>query len=391
MEIIFLIVLFLIIGGYFIYPIFIWILSLFFEKKYFLNATNKPSISIIISAYNEEVVIEDTIRNFINLGYPLEKMEIIIGSDCSTDRTNEIIKNLENEYKGIVKAVVFENRRGKSAVLNDLVKIAKNEILIFSDANTMYQKNALDEIVKFYDDPKVGGVCGRLLLLDNEEAIKVGNQEKKYWDIESWIKNNEGNLGILIGANGGIYSVRKEYFVPIPNDKLITDDLFISLKILSFKKDFVYEKKAVAIEYTAPSLDIEYKRKVRICSSNLNTLKYLYELLSPKYGIIAPAFFFHKIIRWISPILLLILFISNLFIYDKNLFYTIFFLSQLFFYFLSLIGWAFNKMGINITFFNLPFFFVLTNFAFMHGFVKLVAGINAGYWQSTTRVRFKQN
>ena len=160
---------------------------------------------------------------------------------------------------------------------------------------------------------------------------------------------------------------------------------------MSFKKDFVYEKKAVAIEYTAPSLDIEYKRKVRICSSNLNTLKYLYELLSPKYGIIAPAFFFHKIIRWISPILLLILFISNLFIYDKNLFYTIFFLSQLFFYFLSLIGWAFNKMGINITFFNLPFFFVLTNFAFMHGFVKLVAGINAGYWQSTTRVRFKQN
>lgn len=381
----------LLLGGYLAYPVVIWMIALIFKKNYKTNIDNLPKVSIIISAYNEESVIEDTIKNFLNLDYPRDKMEIIVGSDCSSDSTNDIIKSFEREYPEIVKGAIFTERRGKSAVLNDLVKMAKNDILVFADANTIYQKDALRELVKYYEDSRVGGVCGRLILLDTEDSKRAGNEEKRYWDVESWIKNNEGNLGILIGANGGIYSIRKNNFSPIPTDIPVMDDFFISLKVLLNGKDFVYEKNAKAFEYVAPDVDTEYRRKVRNNAINITSLKYLYKLLFPKYGIISPAFFFHKIARWFSPVLLIILFISNFFVFNICLFYKLTLFGQIIIYSFAVIGWILNYLKVKIAIFNLPFFFVLTNVALMHGILRIISGKNTAYWQSTKRVVRKNN
>ncbi len=387
MQLLFWISLFLILMNYLFYPIIIWFISLLFKKTFKSDNNFEPQISIIISAYNEEVVLEDTIENFMSLDYPKEKMEIIIGSDCSSDSTNNIILKLEEKYKGIVRGAIFNNRRGKSAVLNDLVKIAKNEILVFADANTMYKKNALKELVKYYLDERIGGVCGRLILLNNKEAIEAGNQEKLYWDIESWIKNSEGKLGILIGANGGIYSIRKNLFVQIPTTQPVMDDFYISLKILEQNKYFIYNNKAQAIEYVAPNNEIEYKRKVRNTSINISSLSFLYNLFLPKYKIIPFAFFYHKVIRWFSPIFLLVIYVSNLFLIKVNYFYQIIFILQNIFYALSLIGWILNKLKANFKIFNIPYYFVLTNIAVMNGILKVLKGQNVSYWQSTKRTK----
>ncbi len=386
-EIIFWCCLLLIAISYLLYPLFIVFYSKIKPLRLQEEENYCPTISIIIAAYNEELVLEETIENFLQLEYPKEKIEIIIGSDCSTDKTNEIIKKLENKYPDIIRGIIFNQRRGKSIVLNDLVKEAKNDILVFSDANTIYQKNALKEMLKYYKDEKVGGVSGRLILLNSKEAEKAGNKENVYWDFETQLKIAEGKLGILIGANGGIYSIRKFLYDPIPDNIPVTDDLFISLTVLLKKYYLLYEKNATAIEYNAPDINIEHKRKIRFNKSNIKSLVYLYKLLSPKYGLASFSFFAHKIIRWLSPILFIIIFISNLLILENNLFYKIFFILQIIFYFLSFMGYILNKLKINISIFSLPYYFTLIHLGLLKGLLQALFTKGTGVWEPTKRVK----
>lgn len=387
LEILFIICFLLILLSYFIYPIFIILYSKTRSLKFDLQENYTPSVSIIIAAHNEEVVLEDTIDNFMNLDYPKDKIEIIIGSDCSTDRTNDIIKHLEKKYPDNVKGLLFTERRGKSLVLNDLAKAAKNEIIVFSDANTMYKKDALKEMVKYYQDPKVGGVCGRLILINTDEAEKSGNKEDVYWDMETKIKIAEGKLGILIGANGGIYSVRKELYEPIPSDVPVMDDLFVSLNIILKKYYLIYNQKAQAVEYNAPDVKIEYRRKIRNNKINVKSLVYLYKLLLPKYGIASFAFFAHKVIRWFSPILFMLLLILNYFLISRNIYYLIMFVLQIIFYFLSFAGFLLNKVKINISVFAIPYYIFLTHLALLIGLKQAFFSKGSGAWEPTKRIK----
>jgi poly-beta-1,6-N-acetyl-D-glucosamine synthase len=182
--------------------------------------------------------------------------------------------------------------------LNDLVKESSSDILIFADGNTIYHRDAIKNMVRYYADPKIGGVSGKLILLEFEDSISSGSQEKKYWDLESWLKEQEGNLGILIGANGGIYSVRKELFIPMPIDFPVMDDFYITLKVLEQKKYFIYAKDALAEEFTAPTIASEFNRKIRNNSINLSTIRAVKKLLNPKFGLAAFGLWSHKIIRW---------------------------------------------------------------------------------------------
>ena len=191
-----------------------------------------PSISIIISAYNEEKVIAQRINNIKNLDYDFNKLELIIGSDCSSDKTNEILTQKSQEHSW-VRALIFSTRRGKATVLNDLVQLAKNEILVFTDANTKFDKNALTKLVSRFSDKTVGGVCGRLELEEPADHFEKSNREKLYWKYETHLKNLEGNFGILIAANGGIYAIRKQLFVKFPDHEAITDDLYQTFSVLN--------------------------------------------------------------------------------------------------------------------------------------------------------------
>lgn len=382
--IIFFLCLLLLIHSYILYPLSIWIISIIAKKKYLTENNFVPNVSIIISVYNEEKVIEKTIRNFLQSDYDLRKIEFVIGSDNSIDSTNEIIHQLQKEIPAI-KFFPFPVRRGKSHVLNDLVQEASSEILVFSDANTNYHKDAIKNLVKYYADPRVGGVSGKLNLIEFKEFIHSGSQEIKYWNFETWLKEKEGKLGKLIGANGGIYSLRKKYFVRIPTENPIVDDFYLSLKVLEQKRDFLYLKDARADEITAPSLVAEFKRKIRGNANILSTIKTIKKLFYPSYGLVTYSLLSHKLIRWFTPIILLIIFITNLFLYISFNLYQYFLIAQLIFYFSGILGYLLNKINFRIQPLLLIFYFVMTNTAMFIGLIQFLLGKNTAFWQSTPR------
>jgi poly-beta-1,6-N-acetyl-D-glucosamine synthase len=381
--IIFYISLFLILQTYLFYPVSIYLLSLFKPSKKHLTEGYEPAVSVIISAYNEDKVIEGTLLKFLEIDYNQSKLEILVGSDCSSDRTNEILQNISSKHPNI-HFYNFTVRRGKASVLNDLVSKASGEVLVFSDANTAYSPDAIKKLMRYYSDPEIGGVCGRLVLID-PLLIHKGNQEKRYWQIENWIKEKEGALGSLIGANGGIYSIRKEYFHPIPVDSPVMDDFFVSLKVLERKKLFIYEREAVAVEEVAGDYKVEYRRKIRNNAIDLSTLKYLKNLLSPTAGFTAYALWSHKIIRWFSPVLLILILVSNIVLYGSGNFYDILLYMQGILYFLAAIGFLLSQNGIKLFPFNLCFYFVLINYALLIGIYKFLTKQQKSHWQSTPR------
>jgi cellulose synthase/poly-beta-1,6-N-acetylglucosamine synthase-like glycosyltransferase len=382
---IFFIALILLLNSYLFYPLFLVILnSIRKSDNKELDVTFEPTISILISAFNEEKVIEETIRNFFSLDYNKDKLEIIVGSDNSTDSTNQILTKLSEEFNNL-KILLFDYRQGKQGVLNSLVKESSSEILVFTDANTIFRNDAIRNLIKHYTGNDIGGVCGKLVLLDSQETKESGSQEKTYWDIESKIKNLEGNLGFVIGANGGIYSIRRELFSEIPQNTPIMDDLFISLKVLEQNKKFVYANDAIAEELNAPSIKIEFNRKIRNNSFDLNTIRPVKKLLSLKYGLVSYAFFSHKIIRWITPILLILLFVSSLYLQEYSKFFEIVFIAQIVFYLFSILGWILNTIKIQIKIFVLPYYFVITNIAMLIGLWKFYRNSEKRHWQSTKR------
>lgn len=381
--IVFLAALFLIILSYLIYPLIVFVLSKIHGRTE-LKEDLQPDVSILISAYNEESIIEKTLRNIFNSDYGREKIEIIIGSDKSEDGTNDILQKLTEEFNNI-KFFPFEVRRGKSAVLNDLVEKSSNSILVFTDANTYIYPDAIRKLVRHYTDKNIGGVCGRLVLVDKLKNRSSGYEEKNYWDLESRLKKLEGDSGILIGANGGIYSIRKSLFQPIPLTYPVMDDFYISMKVLEQNKKMVYENDAVAEESIAPSLNAEFKRKIRNNAIMISTIKALKRLLTPAFGITAFAFWSHKVIRWFTPVLLLLILITNILLIHTSMVFQILFYIQLCFYLISFLGFMFRTKSFYPKFLVMPFYFTMTNIAMFIGLVKFITGTQTSFWQSTPR------
>ena len=197
--------------SYMFYPFIIWVISIFIKRRRQIENFDLPKISIIISAFNEEKVIQNRVENIANQNYDFSKLELLVGSDCSTDKTNEILLSLKNKYSWL-KIILFEERRGKAAVINDLVNQTNGAILLFSDANTVFEKEALYNLIIEFSDPNIGGVSGKLELVEPVNNFEKSSQEIKYWDFEILIKKLEGKIGILIGANGGIFAIRKDLF-----------------------------------------------------------------------------------------------------------------------------------------------------------------------------------
>lgn len=374
----------LILQTYVLYPLSIKLLTFFYHKNYITDNDYKPQISILISAYNEEKTLEKTVFNLFESDYPADKLEIIVGSDNSIDGTNEILKKMGEKYQNL-KYVLFDKRRGKKFVINDIVKLARGEILVFSDSNTIYKKDALKNLIKYYTDPRVGGVCGRLKLIESTDNFETGNQEKKYWDYESWIKNNEGKLGILIGANGGIYSIKRNLFIPMPETEPVVDDLYLSLKILEMGKDFIYTTESEAVETISPKVKSEYDRKKRIMPRNLETLKRTKSLIFSSRFLVSYALWSHKIIRWFSPILFILLLGLNMILFQSAGIFKILFFSQLMVYFSVLIGFVLNRMNLKIVPFLMIYYFFITNVALIVGLQKYLLKTHKSIWEPTPR------
>lgn len=381
--IIFFIIIFILIHSYLLYPIIIRIVS-YFYKEVKLTNISYPSISILISAYNEEKVINERIQNIASLNYNFNDIEVLVGSDCSSDTTNEILLKLEKEYSWL-KVFLFTQRRGKLPVLNDLVKKAHNQILVFTDANTKFIDNSLLLLGLHFNDLNVGGVSGRLILLESQKRLNQNIEEKKYWNYETYIKKYEGKCGILIGANGGIFAIRKNLYTEIPDKYAVTDDLFLSLSILRQKFKFLYAYDATASEEIPQEMIYEFKRKLRFASTNFQTLFYFKDLLFSKNILLSYAFWSHKVFRWFSPILFLILIILNIVLYNYGELLKILLYIQIMFYLFSFLGYLLMKFNLNLKIFSIPFYFTMTNIAIFMGFMKFIFKKQTAFWQSTPR------
>jgi poly-beta-1,6-N-acetyl-D-glucosamine synthase len=324
-----------------------------------------PSVSLVVCAYNEEKVIGDKLRNALSLDYPREKLEIIVASDGSTDRTDVIVRAFDH-----VKLIRFP-RTGKTGMVVRTVQRVSSDIVALSDANTFWEPTALKELVKALADPSVGVACGSLRLV-NPNGNTGGEGEGWYWRVETLLKLWESRLGSALGANGAIYALRRELFVPI-SDGFIADDFLIPMKILETGYRTVFVPDAVAWEETAKSMWGEFRRKVRIAEANFAALAALTAFLNPFKDFASLAFVSHKLLRWISPYLMGALVVSNLFLLDARP-YTVFFWAQVSFYAMAVFGYLLDRMGAKARILLAPYYFLAMHLALLMGSVKQILG-----------------
>jgi len=381
-ELVFYTLFFLVIYTYLIYPVVIKTISLFYPEKFYKSSHH--TISILISAFNEEKVIEKRIRNIADQNIDFSMVEVLVASDGSTDKTNNLLLELQKEHKWL-KVFIFDIQRGKALVLNDLVNNSLNDIIVLTDANTIFDDNSLDQLVKGFADESIGGVSGRLILIDQPESKKKGIDERKYWEYESLIKKSEGRCGILIGANGGIFAIRRELYSGMPPDKAVTDDFFITLSVLSQNRKFIYNYNIIGREEVAPDIKSEFKRKIRFASTNFQTLAIFKKLLFSNNILLSFAFWSHKVIRWFVPLFLILLIPLNILLLHKSNLFNILFIIQMVFYSLALLGFIFTILNVKLKLFSLFSYFILTNVALFLGLFKYLRGKHSAVWESTPR------
>ena len=336
-------------------------------------------VSLVVSAYNEEEIIERKIMNCLELDYPKDKLEIIIGSDGSTDKTDEIIKRYSQEG---VRLYRFNQRQGKVNVLNKLIYKTRGRIIVFSDANTIFKPSAVKELVKHFIDPRIGCVCGKLILQRANSSFE-GKIEGIYWRYESFLKRLEGRMGSLLGANGGIYAIRKELFNPLPSNTIV-EDFVIPMKILQKGYKVIYAPLAIAFEKSAKGISEQRIRKTRIGAGNYQALLLTLPLLNIFRGFPSLAYWSHKVIRWFVPFLLILLLIFNILLMKEN-FFQIIFILQACFYAGAAIGYFLSENNYQIRLFVLMYYFISVNWSLLMGFFKFIAGTQKVTWQKVNR------
>ena len=362
---------------YAIYPIVLQILKKFFARPIPAKDDYLPAVSMIIAAYNEADVIEEKVRNSLKIDYPKDRFEIIVASDGSDDGTNEIVKKYLSE--GVVLNEITP-RGGKTRALNLTIPTAKHDIIVFSDANTMYTPNAIRELVKFMHHPNVGGVTGDVKILNDSE--KMGEQEGLYYKYERNIQLNESLLASIIGVDGAMYALKKAAFTPPTND-IILDDFVTSMNAVRNGYRVLYNPKAKAYENATPTVAQEIRRRVRITAGGMQALLSRQGLPAPGQWLEWWMYLSHKLLRWFTPVFMLIAFVANAFLLGTSLFWDVLFAAQCLFYFFSLLRGLTNWKILRL--FNIPFFFCMTNYAALIGIFKGLFGIQKVTWKKADR------
>ena len=272
------------------------------EKNESVDTEFSPTVAVLVAAHNEEKHIGARIKNLIELDYPENKITVRVGVDGSSDRTADMARQWASQYAGIHVYEVAE-RRGKMAMLKDLVAQSDENILVFTDANTVFEPNALYRLVSHFRDSDIGGVCGRL--------VQSGEGEHNtYWRMESHLKIMESALDSCLGANGAIYAVGRALFWDDVPDNTIVDDFVIGMKVREQGFRVIYEPRAVAREDLPPATH-EWVRRKRIGAGAYQSLSFCKACLLPKYGKFAWMFWSHKVLRWFTPHVLMMLFVSS--------------------------------------------------------------------------------
>lgn len=266
-------------------------------------SAEQPEVAVIIAAYNEADVIEKRLFNLAEQHYPLSKITLYLGDDGSSDGTPDLVARWQKSHPGLSLVVKSFNRQGKMATLKHLVRLAKEPILVFSDANTMFDSHAIAIMVAALQRPGIGCVCGRLIL--EQPTQTPFSAEEKYWERETQWKGFESTVDSCLGVNGAIYALRRELFPDDLPDNVIIDDFVIGMRVRQKGWRVAYHPEALAKE-PLPQVTHEFNRRVRIGTGAYQALWLCRRLLLPRYGVFALMFWSHKVLRWITPHLLIL-------------------------------------------------------------------------------------
>jgi len=369
LEIIFWILLGLIIYTYLGYPVLLSLISLFIKKPIKKSSKYLPTVSLIITAYNEEKSIKKKIENSLSLDYPKEKIEIIIASDGSTDKTNQIIK----KYKQI--RFLDLKRMGKNNALNQTFKIANNEILVFSDANSILKKDAIKRLIRNFYDSKVGGVCGKLKYIN--PVNNLNKADHLYWKYENFLKDKESKINSLVTVNGSFFAIRKKIFKKLFPDSAA--DLELPFEIFEQNLRTIFEPSAITFEEINSDMKKEFYRKRRTTSRTLRSIFLFKKYLNPfKYKFFSIQLISHKLLRFFVPIFLIGIFITNLTLINLFL-YQIMLYLQLVFYTLALFA-PIKKTKAKL--FSIPFYFCFVNIILFISLIRAIIGEKIITWNT---------
>jgi cellulose synthase/poly-beta-1,6-N-acetylglucosamine synthase-like glycosyltransferase len=381
LEIVFWVCFGLVLYTYPCYPLVIRCLAALFGRLVVppeLPTEELPKLSILIAAHNEGAIIAARIENALALDYPGERLEIAVATDGCSDQTAEVVRRYADRG---VRLLEYPVRRGKATVLNASIPQLTGDVVVLSDANTFTEPDAARRLARWFADRRIGVVCGRLVLTD---PVTGTNADSLYWRYETYLKKCEGRLGALLGANGGIYALRRECFTPIPTDTIV-DDFVLPLQAkLRTGCGIVYDPGAVAHEETPPNIRAEFRRRARIGAGGFQSVGRLWGLLNPLNGWIAFTFLSHKILRWGCPFFLLTLLVTSALLWQDPVYRALLF-AQVAFYALSALTPLVPTKSRFLKPLRLTTMFTGMNVALLLGFWRWVSGGQRATWRRTVR------
>jgi cellulose synthase/poly-beta-1,6-N-acetylglucosamine synthase-like glycosyltransferase len=357
------------------YPLLLMLVSRF-RGKPVLRREFTPRVTVIIAAYNEERDLAKKLENTLALDYPKSKLEILVTSDCSTDRTDEIVRSFESRGVRLHRQT---ERLGKTAAQNAAVEKATGDILLFSDATTHYRPDVLRRMVPSFADESVGAVTGNVIYAHDDDS-SVSHGTRSYWNYEFLLKKHESAITSLIGVCGCMYAVRKSAYVPLYHEAC--SDFLVATTMVRQGLRAVYEPDAVCVEEPNKKGSKELAVRVRIITQTLADLWRNRDVLNPfRKGFYAVQLLSHKVMRYLVPLFLIAVLITSAFLAFKNLFYATVFVAQIGFYLAAAASALMVRLCINSRWLALPQYFVITNVACLIALIKLVRGERYVRWE----------
>ena len=380
MQLVFWVSLGLVLYAYLGYPLVIWI----FARSFGRDVPDPRPVclsmpaTLVIAAHNEEAFISRRMMNAHLQICPAEQLDVVVVSDGSTDSTNRLVREFSARPVHLIERWP---RQGKAAAINDVIPKLSSDVIVFSDANTFFADNATERLLGWFNDPQVTAVCGELELRD---PVSGRNVDGLYWKYENFLKRQEQRLGVVLGANGAIYAIRRTAYVQIPPNTILDDFLIPLLARLRHGGSVLYDPAAKAVEDCPPQIRDEFRRRARIGAGGYQSLGLIWPLFSPRWGWTAFSLASHKLLRWLCPFFLIVMLVANACLLDRSLYRSLL-VSQVAFYGVALIGTRVSGMHITARLVRLTTMFVSMNAALLVGFFRWVRGIRGGAWQPTAR------
>lgn len=356
------------------YPLLLALLRTLAGPRAVQTGSGEPPVTLIISAFNEAAVIAEKVENCLKLDYPRELLQLIVVSDASDDGTDDIVTGYSSRG---VELLRIANRGGKTLGLNAALRRARGEIVVFSDANAMYDRDVIRQLVRNFADPSVGAVIGESVYVTPQAESE--RSESLYWRYETAIKRLESSLGSVVGGDGAIYAIRRELYVPMQPDAL--SDFVNPLQIVQADYRCVYEPAARSRERAADNFAKEFRRKVRIVNRAWRALLRHKALLNPlRFGFFSLQLVSHKLLRWLVPAFLAALLSANVVIVGEHSIYRLALAGQGAFYLLAIAGHFIRNRPSMPALLSIPYYFCLVNVASAIGILDAFRGKTYTTW-----------